>query len=524
MKNKFAKNKIFQIFLLLVLFLLFLKVDYRFDTSIRCCSDEYDYYSHSATIVYDFDLDYSNQNIREFNYSKNGKTTPVGFFGTGLLTAPFLWLGSKLSTVFNEDTNSTILNLQFLLYSMSSVFYFFTSFFLILNTLKKMKIEINKYNLLLILSGSGITYYAFERFGMTHVFEIFGISLLLNLCINFYTQKNNIIFSIFIPIVLLICFLTRMSNLYIFLLPYLAKILLQDSGFKQLNKICKSVYFWISFFISCYIYYLISYELYGELVLNPQSVYGTDITFQNIYESQNNFFELFVSLFKTLSIILFSNEFGILWISPILFLGFVSIFLFKSRLYLLNFLVFLCFAQNFFIVHIWQSLGSSYGFRYLFSLTPLAILMYYVYLRKYKFVTYYLIPFSIFSNLSLLFFETTEKTQLSTVNEINSFGKDIRYIEPEYVSGLFLSFLELESYLIIFTTSFLGALFFKFILFIVSQESLFLILGNIGLPIYNEDFLNYINNIQQIQFEKFMILLIFFIFVSHKIVNYETQT
>jgi len=142
--NNNLKNKKFQIFLLIVLFLLFLKVDYRFDTSIRCCSDEYDYFSHSSTIVFDFDLDYSNQNLREFNYSKNGKTTPIGFFGSGLLSAPFLWFGSKLSSIFNENINSTVLNFQFFLYSMSSVFYFFISFFLILNTLKKMKINFNK--------------------------------------------------------------------------------------------------------------------------------------------------------------------------------------------------------------------------------------------------------------------------------------------------------------------------------------------------------------------------------------------
>jgi len=522
--NNNLKNKKFQIFLLIVLFLLFLKVDYRFDTSIRCCSDEYDYFSHSSTIVFDFDLDYSNQNLREFNYSKNGKTTPIGFFGSGLLSAPFLWFGSKLSSIFNENINSTVLNFQFFLYSMSSVFYFFISFFLILNTLKKMKINVNKYNLLLYLSGSGITYYAFERFGMTHVFELFGISLLFNLCINFYIQKNNIKFSIFIPIVLMICFLTRMSNFYIFLLPYVAKIFLKDSGFKNLNNLYKSTYFWISFCISSYIYYLISFELYGELILNPQKVYGTNISFQNVYESQSNFLELILSLFKTLSIILFSNEFGILWISPIIFLGFVSIFFIKSKAYILNFLVFICFAQNFFIVHIWQSLGSSYGFRYLFSLTPLSIFLYFVYLKKYKFIRYYLLPFSIFSNLSLLFFETTIKTQLSTIDQINSFGRSIRYVEPEYVSGLLLSFFEFESYLIIFTTSFFGALLFKIVLLILSQDSLFLILERFGLPIYNEDFLSYINNIQKIQSEKFLILLIYFSFVSYKIVNYKNKT
>ena len=68
-------------------------IDYRFETTIKCCSDEYDYYSHAATIVNDFDLDYSNQNIRDFKYTKYGKNTPIGFFGSGLLSAPFLLIG-----------------------------------------------------------------------------------------------------------------------------------------------------------------------------------------------------------------------------------------------------------------------------------------------------------------------------------------------------------------------------------------------------------------------------------------------
>ena len=69
--------------------------------------------------------------------------------------------------------------------------------------------------------------------------------------------------------------------------------------------------------------------------------------------------------------------------------------------------------------------------------------------------------FSSLGILSVLFYETTELTQLSLENQVNTFGKSIRYVEPDYVLGLFGSFLELNSYLIIFTTSFVGVMFFK---------------------------------------------------------------
>lgn len=514
------KNKYIQFFIILIVLLIFLRIDYRFETSIKCCSDEYDYYSHAATIVNDFDLDYSNQNIRDFKYTKYKKNTPIGFFGSGLLSSPFLLIGSILSSIFNENTNEIILNFEFLFYSMSSVFYYFLSYFLISNTLNNFNIQFNRVYLLLFFSGSGITYFAFERFGMTHVYEVFGISLLINLSTKFYlniNEKKNI-FGLFIPLILCICFLTRMSNYYIFFIPYIVKCLIKDSVNKNPENLSKSKYFWLSSTVSFLIYSFISNQLYGKLVVNPQEVYGTNISAQEVYESQSNVLELIISLLKTLSIILFSPEFGIFWVSPILFIGIISIFLRGKLFSISNFLIFLCFAQNFFIVHLWQALGSSYGFRYLFSLTPIALMLYYIYVKNY-FLRLYLISFSIFSNLSILFFETTVKTQLSTFDEVNSFGKSIRYIEPEYVFGLLNSFIQFESYLIIFTTSFFGVFIFKSIFLIFDKQVFLSFLEDLGLPVSNQDFQIYLVEINQVSFDKIVLIVFLLSIISYKIIN-----
>ena len=45
--------------------------------------------------------------------------------------------------------------------------------------------------------------------------------------------------------------------------------------------------------ITFLIYSFISNQLYGKLVLNPQEVYGTNISAQDVYESQSNILELF---------------------------------------------------------------------------------------------------------------------------------------------------------------------------------------------------------------------------------------
>ena len=83
---------------LLVLFfiLLFLKVDYRFVNTIECCGDDFDYYMHAQTIATDFDLDYSNQLQEDQHIKYNGKIAPKGFIGSGLLSAPFYFLGDYI--------------------------------------------------------------------------------------------------------------------------------------------------------------------------------------------------------------------------------------------------------------------------------------------------------------------------------------------------------------------------------------------------------------------------------------------
>ena len=510
-------SKTFQFFIILIILLSFLRIDYRFKSSVECCSDDYDYFIHAETIALDFDLDYTNQNPRDFRYYSNNKNTPIGFIGSGILSAPFLLFGNILSNLFNENLDSEIFNYKIFFYSLSSVFYFLISYFLIYKCLEKLNIKFEKYFLLLIFSGSGVTYFAFERFGMTHVYEVFTISLLIFCCLNFYT--NNIYFkyyALLIPFVMLIGFLTRMSNIYLFLLPIIIKFFLKEKNIYVNKKLFFDFNFLISSFFASILYYFLSIELYGELIINPQKIYGTSINVIDSYVS-NNLFSTFTELLNTVFIVIFTNEFGIFWVSPIIFIG-LTLPLLKLR-NINSYLILICFAQNLFIIHIWQSLGSSYGFRYLMSLTPLSILIYYVYFSKNKLLKYYLILFSVLGNLSVLFFETTTSTQLSTIDELNSFGKSIRYIEPNYVTGLINAVFEFNSYLIIFSTSFLGAILFKLFLVLLNSEQLFYYLEKLNLPVDNPDFIIYIDVLNNINLTKFVLVIFIFSIFSYILVN-----
>ena len=139
-----------------------------------------------------------------------------------------------------------------------------------------------------------------------------------------------------------------------------------------------------------------------------------------------NFLDFIITNLTNLFIILFTKEFGIFWFSPIIFIGLlvnlILIFLEKNRKPL--FISLFIYAQTFAIVLMWKSTAASYGFRYLFNLVPLSIILFIFFKSKYKYkiIDYYILIFSIIGILSLFFFETTEMTQLSTEDQLNSFG------------------------------------------------------------------------------------------------------
>ena len=126
---------------------------------------------------------------------------------------------------------------------------------------------------------------------------------------------------------------------------------------------------------------------------------------------------------------------------------------------------------------------------------------------------------SIFSNLSILFFETTEQTQLSMTEIRNSFGEMKNYSEPKYVTGLLQSFVELESYLIIFTTSLVGVIFFKLVLLLIDSVSTIELLSKIGLPSSNEDFILYLDNLENMSSIKIVLIVVFLLLISNFIVR-----
>ena len=469
------KSKKLLFFYILVLFLLFLKIDFRITNDLKCCGDDYDYFSHAVTIGEDFDFDYSNQLPNKSRFFRNNKDAPFGFVGTGLLSSPFILFGNILDYIFG-DIGESGASFKYLLYSFSSIFYFLFALYL----LKQISLyfEVN-FNYLHYFLGSGIIYYVFERYSMTPIYEVFTILLIILLTINFIKDQTKIKqYSLLIPLSMLLAILVRWTNLFVLLIP--AIIILTSDDYKNLFKKITNKYFAISSIASLGLFALHSKLIYGVITFSPSYVYMVD-EFDNLIQVNlfNNFFGLVSDFFSDLLVILFSQEFGLFWFNPILFFGTTAIvagiFVAKSsRQKIMYFLLFLCFAMNFFIVSIWNSTASSYGYRYLSCLIPLCFILLFINkdLLSKRFIKNYLNYFSIFSIISVLFFETTIHTQLSLEPVLNSFGYEKIYSQPDYLSGLIKSFLMIESYLKIIATSFLGIYFLKFLIIVFNEKAI----------------------------------------------------
>ena len=520
------EKNFFSVILVLTFFLLLFKIDYRFVESIFCCQDDHDYFMHAETLVIDFDFDYSNQlegfENKRFNYE--GKLAPKGFLGTGLLAAPFLFIGNLISIFLsNIGVNEIMLmNSKILFYSLASPFYLFLSIFLIKKFFDDLKVNQTFFFISLLIFGSGLPYFAFERYSMTHVYEVFTIVLILYSSNKFYisTKKSNLL-AFVIPVFIFLSILVKWTNFYVIYIPIFLYLLYQDKYITK-NRLRNNSYFYLGIIVSFIFFIYFSYKIYGVITFNPQFVYGTSGTLTGYVGREGDILNFVSQNIKNFINILFTKEFGIFWFSPVIFCGLLlNIYLFFTDKNKLPQLISLTmYGQMFLIVLIWRSTASSYGFRYLFNLVPISliIIFYFLSTKKNKLVLYHLSFFSIIGILSLFFFETTLLTQLSTTDETNSFGRVLRFAEPNYLEGFFKSFLDINSYLKIFTTSFLGASIFKLIFLLVDSTSFLTFLSNFGLPVQNPDFINYVNQVESVEAYKLLIVFFFLFYFARRFV------
>tara|TARA_Y100000389_G_C17467642_1_gene527073 strand:- start:252 stop:1829 length:1578 start_codon:yes stop_codon:yes gene_type:complete len=505
-------NKVKSLSLILIFLSLFFKVDFRLQTELECCSDDHDYYIHAETIVTDLDFDYSNQ-LEGFEGSRNfinGKSAPIGFYGTGALSTPFMYIGTLIDKFSNHDFKLGY-SFKLLLYSFSSPFYFLLTFLILIKINKELSINYSKTKLLLLFLGTGLPYYVFERYSMTHVFDTFSITCLIYSIILFYKYGS----SKYLYIISFLSFLTltiRWTNYQIFLLPLIIqKLFFKESKYRIKDNIFKVLA--PSLLLLC-LFLIHSKLIWGIYTLNPRDIYNqhefVSIFFQTAIDSPLNFlFSNVEDIFITLS----TMEFGVMWFSPIIFIGLIISLKIIREDTILSIALILVYGFYFIIINIWQSVGNAYGIRYLYPLISISILLF---LKNYnknniysRMTEYYVFIFSTLSLLSVLFFESWEGSQLSLVAIENSFGKYEKFVQPNYLPGFLRGLFEIDSYLKVFTTSFLGLIFFRIFLWLYDKDVLFSTLEKLDLPSSNSDFIEYIYQISRINLLAIFVIIIF---------------
>jgi hypothetical protein len=445
-----------------------IKIDYRFqEIPYGLEVDDAEYYYSAVTIGIDFDLDFSNQMSgieNRFLNKEIKKIVPFHPIGSGALASPFIIIGNFLQRMFEQ---TGLISIVYFLYSLSPIFYLLISIILIQNSLKSLKITFNNNLLLLSVLGTGISYYSFDRFSMSHIYEFFGTSFLIYLSTKSLKEQDSfkLRYLNFLLGFLMFFFLSiRWTNYLYFLIPLIIYLI---SG-RTINKLYFKVSFLLGWFIGLALFLYHTKYLYGIYTLNQAPIV---LSVENSFSTNfSRFFDLsllmenMIFLFRGLGVIVFSQEFGIFFFAPIIFISFIFvIYLLFNKQYLLSLILIFLYLIPFMSVVVIQNTAFSYGYRYLFVLIPINLVLYFKYLNDYKILRLYLYIFSILGFLLYLFFETSQWTSLADGYVVNSFGMNTRYANPEYLSGLPKAFLDLNAYLHILFTSFLGVLILKVI-------------------------------------------------------------
>lgn len=457
MRNTSLKN-IAKILLIVVVLLLFTKVDYRLnEIAPGSIQDDSVYYYHTQTIAIDFDFDYTNQldgNLKDSYIRDDGLPVPRQSVGTGFIASPILFVTNIISKYLNTENS-----LNYFIYSLIPIVFLLLSVSII-QIMIKSNIR-NRLLISLILLGSGISYFGFERFSMSTVYEFF-IFLIVIYLTHKYLDSQYTYLLILIPLFQFLGLTIRWNNYHIFLLPIIYLLL----NNKNISSLIKNKVFILGNLFGVILFLIHTKLIYGIYTFSQTDIYPNEgwVVYERleVYSNINLLGENLLIIFNHLFTILFSQEFGVFFFCPIVFISIYYVFFYAlNKKYYTALSLFLFYSISLLPVILFESHGGSYGFRYLYTLIPLNIYIFFKDHFHNKFLIKYLIIFSIFGSLSQLFFESTPASSLSEDKIINSFDNLVPYANPEYLKGMLSSVLTLQAYQKIIFTSFVGLISIK---------------------------------------------------------------
>ena len=433
------KNNRNIILFIFILSLLFKPLWLFNNQNLGIPGDDMSYWLHSATIAFDYDLDYKNDYKFDSNIFNPETNVPSHPPGAGYLASPFIFLFSQLDKVIDNSVETTRSNpvktFAYLGFFASGLFYTYLGTFFLSKIVKRFN---NKYSGLVIFCGllSSLIHFVSTRFLMAHATEFFLCSTLIYI---FEKNRDKPLNKTEILSLLTTYFFLAITRPSTFLYSLILIFIYRDK--LKFNFKSTLIYFG-EFSLFSAIYVLLSRKLYGKnfMLLNT---YGENM---NEYTSTINIEQL-LNGFMKLPNLFFSTNMGIIFSTPIVFLGVIIFFTkqFRTNENIISvFYLLLYFGASFLPLLIWQGREVAYGQRLLVGVIPLCILLACKYLNDHRLIiiTKFL---TFFSYIGYLLFYSSEKLTLKS--GVTLWGTQVGFTAENYYLEVIKAFTNYETIL-----------------------------------------------------------------------------
>lgn len=452
-----------------------------FPTFAYTNDDDASYVAYAMSLALDGDLDFTNEIAGRLTTFPNGHVRPVHPSGPGIMAAPVVALfsvGDRLSSHPVIDNRGQFGgSWSFLGYLVASLSALIAGISLLSRSILSIVSRLSPSFIILAICGAGVPYYGFKRFTMGQSFEFFAAALVVWAIVRLRRLDSNPLVSAFLVMLGVACsLLSRPANINIVLLPIIVHLILslvartsnpRETRADSARWAVVGTTFGLALtFVTNAFLYGSYYPSFGMQYLSP----GFDIAnAMSIAGSVNAFVSDTVpraaqalSRVSHLPIVVFTQEYGLLWFMPIVPIG--GILLFGSLILtwrrhherrtvaLVAVLSLIYTAIPLGVVLVWQSHASSFGFRYLFSLLPLGLLGFALHatlpsrnaVATQPLIIITISVLALFSLLGQVFHLAIPDLRLSSIQ--NSFGIFVRSVNPTFASALLAALVQPEAW------------------------------------------------------------------------------
>ena len=387
-------------FVVLILFTFLLTNRHQWAADVRTSSDDGIYLAYAMSMGMDMDLDFSNE-IRYGAYMAANERSPGGFYGAGLMAAPFVGLFSLVDRALGNpvigDRDQFRHSWSYFGFSFATHVYFLLSVLLSWRIGAAFRERASRELVTLFCISSGVLFYVLIRPRMGHAFEFFTFTLATYGTVRAWEydvqRRSALLWAAVAGLGVALSVAIKLSNVFVILLPVVLIFMIHSAEADGPSKTSghRLARLFGLYAAGC-IAFLLPVAILNDLIYDapfpsqPQ-VYGVR-TLVPAIDGLGDVLALVEEWFRlapNIPVIFFGAEFGLLYSNPLVVFG-----LFGAGAALLGSAarnrrwmpviafatVVVYFLLYLSIVLFWKSTASSYGYRYLFPLFPVGFVGY----------------------------------------------------------------------------------------------------------------------------------------------------